>query len=63
MWYSLQEREDFNEIDFKIQLYTPPKKIESPAEFISGCVKQMVGTIRDTQPVRDYFSIMNANPC
>ena len=51
MFFSYQEREDFNETDFKIELYTPPKKVESPAEFMSGCVKQMVGSIRDTQPV------------
>lgn len=50
--------EDFNETEFKIELYTPPKKLESPAEFMSGCVKQMVGSIRDTQPVSVHLFIL-----
>ena len=50
--YSYEEQEGYNASEFRIEDYSFENRVVTPAEFMHGCVKKMVGVIPTIEPVR-----------
>ena len=57
---SYESQEGYDPSEFKIQVHSQDSHVTTPAEFMQGCVKKLVGIIRTIKPVRYqlYLSIL-----
>ena len=55
-----ESQDGYDANDFKIQVHSQDRHVVTPAEFMNGCVKRLVGMIRTIEPVRLqlYFWIL-----
>ena len=50
-YFRYEAQEGYEASDFRIQSYTQDMRVVTPAEFMQGCLKKMVGMIRTIEPV------------
>ncbi|GKB40853.1 replication protein A 70 kDa DNA-binding subunit B [Tanacetum coccineum] len=56
---SYEANTGYNASEFKIEIHNPDSHVVTPAEFMQGCLRKMVGMIRDIEPVQDYCSYLH----
>ncbi|GJW69152.1 replication protein A 70 kDa DNA-binding subunit B [Tanacetum coccineum] len=48
---SYEANTGYNASEFKIEIHNPDSHVVTPADFMQGCLKKMIGMIRDIEPV------------
>ncbi|GJW97432.1 hypothetical protein Tco_0179240 [Tanacetum coccineum] len=57
--FSYEAQHGYNANEFKIEIHNQDNHVVTPAEFMQGCLKKMVGMIRSIEPCMQEFTAYN----